>query len=332
MITQKEIARKDFNRVCEINDYEVFTEKQVQGYISHVKGIIQKSEVDNLSEDEVESINTFNEDLPELHKAIVLNDDLSRELVFYRERKVIFEDSIEKSEGIEKAEKIGRYANTHQNRKLGRVGQKFKERSKKAEEEKEKKGKSSSGETTVTESEIKGKTNKEIAQIYREKMEVANKKGEGHKYHLFMAKRDEHEFLAKKEAKGEKTPDNKAEGSFKGGEKVTDSKDGKEYLVTKDSARVSTGTVYPKGDILVDLEDDKGNYRATLPESRLKPKSGVWSEEQEGKVAQNDKEFQAHLKKEGIDRYSKEASDAWKQGGFRDKQKKVFGKDKEDAS
>jgi len=136
MITQKEIARKDFNRVCEINDYEVFTEKQVQGYISHVKGIIQKSEVDNLSEDEVESINTFNEDLPELHKAIVLNDDLSRELVFYRERKVIFEDSIEKSEGIEKAEKIGRYANTHQNRKLGRVGQKFKERSKKAEEEK----------------------------------------------------------------------------------------------------------------------------------------------------------------------------------------------------
>lgn len=138
MITQKEIARKDFNRVCEINDYEVFTEKQVQGYISHVKGIIQKSEVDNLSEDEVESINTFNEDLPELHKAIVLNDDLSRELVFYRERKVIFEDTIEKSEGIEKAEKTGRYANTHQNRKLGRVGQKFKERSKKAEGEEKK--------------------------------------------------------------------------------------------------------------------------------------------------------------------------------------------------
>ncbi|MFA5584078.1 MAG: hypothetical protein WDA09_07675 [Bacteriovoracaceae bacterium] len=138
MITQKEIARKDFNRVCEINDYEVFTEKQVQGYISHVKGIIQKSEVDNLSEDEVESINTFNEDLPELHKAIVLNDDLSRELVFYRERKVIFDDVIEKSEGndIEKARTItGTYANTSQNRKLGRVGKKYDPRGKKAEEE-----------------------------------------------------------------------------------------------------------------------------------------------------------------------------------------------------
>lgn len=137
MITQREIARKDFDRVCELNNYETFTEKQIQGYISHVKSIIQKSEVDNLSESEIESINIFNEDLPEIHKAIVLNDDLSRELVFYRERKVIFGDSIEKSEGndIEKATRAGRYANTHQNRKLGRVGKKYDPRDKKAEED-----------------------------------------------------------------------------------------------------------------------------------------------------------------------------------------------------
>lgn len=135
MITQKEIARCDFNRVCELNNYETFTKEQVEGYAGHIKSLIHKSETNNLSGDEIEAINTFNEDLPELHKAIVLNDDLTRELVYYRERKVIFDDVIEKSEGndIEKA-RTGIYANTSQNRKLGRVGQKYAPRDKKAED------------------------------------------------------------------------------------------------------------------------------------------------------------------------------------------------------
>lgn len=138
MIIQKEIARCDFNRVCELNNYETFTKEQVEGYAEYIKSLIHKSETNNLSGDEIEAINTFNEDLPELHKAIVLNDDLTRELVYYRERKVIFDDAIEKSEGndIEKARTItGTYANTSQNRKLGRVGKKYDPRGKKAEEE-----------------------------------------------------------------------------------------------------------------------------------------------------------------------------------------------------
>src|SRR6056297_663870 len=126
MITQNEIARKDFDRICLLKGYETFTEKQITGLSNHIKGIIEKSSREQLSPDEVQSIHAYNEDLPELKKALVLNDDMTREVVYYRERQVIFDDSIEKSEDGEiiKA-RSGVYANTAQNRKLGRVGQKY---------------------------------------------------------------------------------------------------------------------------------------------------------------------------------------------------------------
>jgi hypothetical protein len=134
MITQSEIARKDFDRVCELNDYEVFTEKQVSSLTNHIKGIIEKSNRETLTSPDIQSIHAYKEDMPELKKAIVLNNDLSRETVYYRERQVIFDDSIEKSEDgeIMKA-RTGVYANTSQNRKLGRVGKKYDPRNKKSD-------------------------------------------------------------------------------------------------------------------------------------------------------------------------------------------------------
>ena len=138
MITQNEIARKDFDRVCELNGYETFTEKQVTSLSTHIKGLIEKSSREQLAPDEIQSIHAFNEDLPELKKALVLNNDMTREVVFYRERQVIFDDSIEKSEDgeIMKA-RGGVYANTAQNRKAGRVGQKYGGKKVEGEEKKE---------------------------------------------------------------------------------------------------------------------------------------------------------------------------------------------------
>lgn len=210
MITQSEIARKDFNRVCELNGYETFTKEQVEGYAGHIKSLIHKSETSNLSGGEIEAINTFNEDLPELHKAIVLNDDLTRELVYYRERKVIFDDVIEKSEGndIEKA-RTGIYANTSQNRKLGRVGRKYDPRGKKAEED-------------------KGK------------------------------------------------PEGKKE-DLKEGDKVINTKTGE--TVSLKNKRESTGSVFPKGEVLFDYHNEKGEYKGTAPQSRFKKEGGEKKEE-----------------------------------------------------
>src|SRR5690606_5978636 len=84
----------------------------------------------------------------------------------YRERKVIFDDAIEKSEGndIEKARTItGTYANTSQNRKLGRVGKKYDPRDKKAEEDD--KGKSE-GKKEETKEELLSKMNKMVFAKY----------------------------------------------------------------------------------------------------------------------------------------------------------------------
>jgi len=126
MITQNEIARKDFDRICLLKGYETFTEKQITGLSNHIKGIIEKSSREQLSSDEVQSIHAYNEDVSELKKALVLNNDMTREVVYYRERQVIFDDSIEKSEDGELIKaRSGVYANTAQNRKAGRVGQKY---------------------------------------------------------------------------------------------------------------------------------------------------------------------------------------------------------------
>jgi hypothetical protein len=164
MITQSEIARKDFDRVCELNNYEVFTEKQVSSLTNHIKGIIEKSNRETLTPTEIQSIHAYKEDMPELKKAIVLNNDLSRELLYYRERKVIFDDVIEKSEDgeITKA-RTGTYANTAQNRKLGRVGRKYDPRDKKAEEES--KGKTE-GKKEETKEELLSKMNKMVFDKY----------------------------------------------------------------------------------------------------------------------------------------------------------------------
>jgi hypothetical protein len=67
-----------------------------------------------------------------------------------------------------------------------------------------------------------------------------------------------------------------------------------------------------------------GNYKYEYPDDK---KEGVWTKEQENAVSENDKAFKEHLKKKNIDPYSKEAADEWKNAGFMDKQKKIFGKD-----
>jgi hypothetical protein len=57
--------------------------------------------------------------------------------------------------------------------------------------------------------------------------------------------------------------------------------------------------------------------------------SRVWSEEQSKKVAELDYDFEKEVEKQGIDRNSKEASDLWHNGGFKDRMYEIFKDNKE---
>lgn len=67
-----------------------------------------------------------------------------------------------------------------------------------------------------------GKTNTEKAQFHREQMAIANKKGDGAKYHFHMGKRDMYKKMAEKEtsSKKETGKESKDGGKKEGGEKV----------------------------------------------------------------------------------------------------------------
>ena len=88
-------------------------------------------------------------------------------------------------------------------------------------------------------------------------------------------------------------------------------------------------------------EGIKGKYKYYYTEAEYneakgikggdKKEGGVWTKEQEGKVKENDSAYQKHLEDNKIDRHSKEAADAWKDGGFKDKQKEIFGKKEGDS-
>ena len=56
---------------------------------------------------------------------------------------------------------------------------------------------------------------------------------------------------------------------------------------------------------------------------------GVWSKEQKLAVEKLDAEFEKAIEKEGIDPYSKEASNLWRSGGFQKKMRKIFNREYE---
>jgi hypothetical protein len=62
-------------------------------------------------------------------------------------------------------------------------------------------------------------------------------------------------------------------------------------------------------------------------EGKEERKSNVWTDEQVKKDKELNERFQAHLKKEGIEPNSHEASKEWRKAGFQDEMKKIFGKE-----
>lgn len=116
----------------------------------------------------------------------------------------------------------------------------------------------------------------------------------------------------RKELKGISGTDLKRDSSRKAkprGKRV--SKDGNVYYENRDNRTDRLSPNYPKNAPL------------------LAGGGGVWTEEQSLKVAELDAHFERQIKKLGIERNSKEASDFWKSGGFQNRMKKIFNKEYE---
>ena len=121
-IIDNTITRKDFEKSLKLGEVEVFTEAEVNAWIKDVKSLIEKSEREELSDIEKSSIDNFNIDFSSLKKVTIIEDDLSKSVVYYRPSQV--EWDLDENGEIMKA-KSGVYKDTPINRKKGVVGMRY---------------------------------------------------------------------------------------------------------------------------------------------------------------------------------------------------------------
>lgn len=116
------ITRKDFEKSLKLGDFEVFTEAEINAWIKDTKALIEKSEREELSDIEKSSIDNFNIDFSSLKKVTIIEDDLSKSVVYYRPSQV--EWDLDENGEIMKA-RSGVYKDTPINRKKGVVGMRY---------------------------------------------------------------------------------------------------------------------------------------------------------------------------------------------------------------
>lgn len=122
MIQNKEITHSEFEKSCKLFGYETFSDKQMEAYIQDAKSLLEKSEKEELNDIEKSQLDEFNVNCASLKQINVVNDDLTKSLIYFRPAQVIW-DKDENGEIMKS--RAGTYVDTPENRKLGRVGQKF---------------------------------------------------------------------------------------------------------------------------------------------------------------------------------------------------------------
>jgi hypothetical protein len=112
-INQGEKTRKEFLQEAKLYGYEIFTADVVKAFQTDFIAKSKSGELDD--EERLEKAVELND----LKRQIVVNDDLTKSLLFYREPLV---------EWFDKAQRTGRYADNPTNRRLHRVDQPYKKR------------------------------------------------------------------------------------------------------------------------------------------------------------------------------------------------------------
>lgn len=122
MIVDNEITRSDFEKSLKLQGLESFNSDQVSAWLNDNKKLIEKSKVEELDELEKSALDEFKVNAGSLKKVIVVEDNLEKSIVFVRPQQVDW-DKDENGEILKS--RAGTYKDTPENRKLGRVGQKF---------------------------------------------------------------------------------------------------------------------------------------------------------------------------------------------------------------
>ena len=122
------ITKSDFLTMVKLNHLEVLTQDQVTENCKLVQSYIRKSLVNELDEIEKADSNTIVTELGFLEKWEVMRDDFSKAIVYTRRTQIDWEEPEYGELGELVKAKGGVYKDTHENKKLGRVGQKYGEK------------------------------------------------------------------------------------------------------------------------------------------------------------------------------------------------------------
>ena len=170
IVNNNEFLKSEFIDQAKLLDVKLYSEDAVLGLINVQRGLIEKAEKAELTEEESEQLDVCKAELQSIEKVVLVNDELAKENWFVRTGQ---------GADIEKSKKAG----------VGEIhtwnGKRYR---------KEANGKW----VEVSEHGMSKKEHEDKAGEHRSNMETSNKKGEGHIYYREMAKRDEHKDVAGK--------------------------------------------------------------------------------------------------------------------------------------
>lgn len=138
------ITKGDFLTMVRLNHLEVITQEQLQKSTQILSSYIEKSLISELSSEEVQGGNLIISDISTLKKWEVMRDDFSKAICYTRREQVEWEEPERGEFGEIIKAKGGIYKPTAENKKLGRVGQKYGE-----SKSEEVKGKNEGGKFTL---------------------------------------------------------------------------------------------------------------------------------------------------------------------------------------
>jgi hypothetical protein len=119
------ITKGEFLQMVKLQHLEVLTPEQMAQNTNTIKTYIEKASVEELTELEKATANTLIAEVGEFTCWNVLRDDFSKAVVYTRPEQVVWDEPVKGEFGEIIKAKGGIYKPTAENKKLGRVGQKY---------------------------------------------------------------------------------------------------------------------------------------------------------------------------------------------------------------
>jgi hypothetical protein len=119
------ITKGDFLTMVKLNHLEVLTQEQLDRNTQILKSYMEKALTSELSEGEKGNADAMIDDVASFQKWCVLRDDFSKAIVYTRREQIAWDEPERGEFGEILKARGGVYKPTAENKKLGRVGQKY---------------------------------------------------------------------------------------------------------------------------------------------------------------------------------------------------------------